>query len=662
MNVDRAASVPLITHDPFFSVWSSADRLYEGDTVHWSQALQRMYGYLTVNGNKYCFMGHKGDHRGIPQTGLSITATSTAYTFENEDVALAVVFTSPLLLDDPLLTARPCTYIRLELQNKTGADVSAALEISSDLVKNTKGKVVGRVLTADHQEAGQVTYASMGKANQHPLGQSGDRITIDWGEVYLAANEPGTQVQFCREQECLRADVQGNQAVTRATLVVAYDDLLSINYMGHWCRGYWTRQYATMPEAVCGSLADQAEVLEKARRLDETIERQAAAFGGEDYVLLCNLSYRQTVAAHKLVADENGEMLFLSKENDSNGCIGTVDVSYPSVPLFLLFGTEYVKGMLRPIFKFAGLPVWEYDFAPHDVGRYPYAAGQVYGVNKVHKKAGCDESNGCIFPFYYQYPRGAQVYDLADQMPVEECGNMLIMTAVVCLLDGSCEFAAPHMEMLRQWLEYLLKYGGDPGEQLCTDDFAGHLSHNVNLAAKAIMGIEAYAQLMKLDGNMTEYQRYHARAAEMAADWERRAKDEECYRLAFDCPGSWSLKYNTVWDKFFDSGLFSEKMYEVEINWYRQQNRQYGVPLDSRRTYTKSDWILWCVMMTEQPEIRTELIAAVARYVRETNSRVPFSDWYDAESGDYCHFIARSVQGGIFMPLLFAKVREKKQR
>ena len=71
------------------------------------------------------------------------------------------------------------------------------------------------------------------------------------------------------------------------------------------------------------------------------------------------------------------------------------------------------------------------------------------------------------------YPQGSEVYDLRDQMPVEECGNMLIMTAVVCLLDGSGDFAVPYRETLKAWTKYLLEFGADPGEQLCTDDLPG---------------------------------------------------------------------------------------------------------------------------------------------------------------------------------------------
>jgi hypothetical protein len=237
-------------------------------------------------------------------------------------------------------------------------------------------------------------------------------------------------------------------------------------------------------------------------------------------------------------------------------------------------------------------------------------------------------------------------------MPVEECGNMLIMTAAVCALDKSPEFAKPHYEVLKQWTDYLLTYGADPGEQLCTDDFAGHLSHNVNLSAKAIMGIEAFAQLAKQIGETKVYEQYHQKAADMAKDWEARALSGDHYRLTFDNADSWSLKYNLVWDKFFGSSLFSKEVFEKEVNYYISKNNAYGVPLDSRKDYTKSDWILWCAALADSKEQAEQLISPVAEYVKNTASRIPFSDWYETESGDSCHFIARSVQGGIFMPIL----------
>lgn len=650
MKTDRIASVPLILHDPYFSIWSSADKLYETDTKHWSGALQRLYGYITIDGSVYSFLGDRGVHPVIEQTSMDITATATKITFVNEKIELTVTFTSPLLIKEPVLLSRPCTYIDYEIKRKNDAEVKIDFVITDDLVRNEPGKVVGG---SYHRT--DFDYACMGKANQHPLGHSGDNITIDWGYIYLASNEKSTQISYDTDNQKITGTADLGKVKSQASMIIAYDDLLSLFYFGSWQKAYWTTAYGTILDAISASFTDKNEVLRKAAALDSEIEKEAREVGGDAYALLCNISYRHTIAAHKLIADEEGNLIFQSKENDSNGCMGTVDVSYPSVPLFLLNDTDYVKGMLRPVFKFAECPVWEYDFAPHDVGRFPYASGQVYGLNGELRKKEFSDANGAIFPFFYQYPKGSNIYDFKYQMPVEECGNMLIMTAAVCHIDNSGEFAEPHYEVLKQWTQYLITYGADPGEQLCTDDFAGHLSGNVNLSAKAIMGIEAFAQLATQLGNDDEAKEYHTKAVEMAKDWERRAAAGDHYRLTFEKEDSWSLKYNLVWDKFFHSNLFSNQVYEREINYYLTKTNQYGVPLDSRRDYTKSDWILWCAAFAQTDEQAKALIKPVAEYVQKTASRVPFSDWYDTVTGKYCHFIARSVQGGIYMPLLIKK-------
>lgn len=647
MKTESIASVPLIVQDPLLSIWSSTDKLYDSDTMHWCRAAQKLYGYITIDGTVYCFMGKKEFHPEITQKSMDITATATTYVFENDKVELTVRFTSPLLLDQPLLVSRPCTYIDYEVVRKQPVKVEIDFIVTSDLVKNTEGEIIG-----GSHETPSFHYADMGKANQHPLGQSGDNITIDWGFAYLAAQDKDTLIEYDTEQKKLRAKACLGKEKTSAAMIFAFDDMLSIFYFGNWQKAYWTKEYDTILDAIKASFEDKKEVFKKAAELDADIEKRAAEIGGEDYALLCNISYRHSIVAHKLIEDEEGNLIFLSKENDSNGCIGTVDVSYPSVPLYLLYNTDYVKGMLRPVFRFAECPVWKYDFAPHDVGRYPYAAGQVYGLNGKHERKEFRHENGCIFPFYYQFPAGSDVYEFKNQMPVEECGNMLIMTAVVCHLDNSPEFAKPYYDVLKKWTEYLLTYGADPGEQLCTDDFAGHLSHNVNLSAKAIMGIEAFSRIAKQLGKEEESAQYHEKAAAMAKDWEMRALADDHYRLTFDDKDSWSLKYNLVWDKFFGSNLFSDEVYKKETAYYIKKTNTYGVPLDSRKDYTKSDWILWCAAFAPSKEDRVKLIAPIAKYVQNTPSRIPFSDWYETITGEYCHFIARSVQGGIFMPML----------
>ena len=331
------------------------------------------------------------------------------------------------------------------------------------------------------------------------------------------------------------------------------------------------------------------------------------------------------MAAHKLAVDENGANLFVSKECFSNGCAATVDVTYPSAPMFLYYNPELLKGMLRPVFRYARTEAWKFDFAPHDVGQYPLVNGQVYGNN-----------------------------ELKYQMPVEECGNMIILTAAICKREKDPAFAYANLDLISLWSEYLVQYGADPGNQLCTDDFAGHLAHNCNLAIKAIMGIAGYSSILSMLGRDEEAARYMSIAKEYAATVCSRAKNPDgSYRLAFDQEGTFSLKYNAVWDKLWGTELFPAEFYRGEINRYRQEALPYGVPLDSREKYTKSDWLLWAACLTDNREDFNFFVSLLWKAYHTMRTRVPMTDWYFVDTSEMCGFQHRTVQGGLFLKLLF---------
>ena len=275
--------------------------------------------------------------------------------------------------------------------------------------------------------------------------------------------------------------------------------------------------------------------------------------------------------------------------------------------------------------------------APHDVGRYPLATGQVYAARRHVGQGEC-------YPPYYLYPAGTDVWDVRYQMPVEECGNMLIMLEAGRAFGADPALAKQYRSLLDTWVQYLVKYGEDPDEQLCTDDFAGHLAHNVNLAAKAIIGVACYARL-------TGEESYAKQAKTMAEHLLEKIGDKGNTPLTLDGQG-WSMKYNLLWDKVLGLGLMPESFYAAETASYLPRINTYGLPLDSRADYTKSDWICWTARMADDAAVRTALIAPIAKELRETTSRVPFSDWYDTKTGRYVAFIARSVQGGIFALML----------
>lgn len=221
---------------------------------------------------------------------------------------------------------------------------------------------------------------------------------------------------------------------------------------------------------------------------------------------------------------------------------------------------------------------------------------------------------------------------------------MLIMLEAARTFGADPTLAETYRPLLDKWVRYLMEYGEDPDEQLCTDDFAGHLAHNVNLAAKAMVGVACYA---RLTGNEAAAEQ----ARGMAARLLEKIGAQGNTPLTLDGKG-WSMKYNLLWDKVLGLGLMPEAFYAAETASYLPRINTYGLPLDSRADYTKSDWICWTAAMAEDPKVRTALIAPVARTLRETTTRVPFSDWYDTKTGRYVAFIARSVQGGVYALLL----------
>ena len=365
-------------------------------------------------------------------------------------------------------------------------------------------------------------------------------------------------------------------------------------------------------------------IMQRCRAYDAMILNDAEQAGGRKYAELCALAYRQVIAAHKLFKDEKGNLLFFSKENNSNGCVNTVDLTYPSAPLFLIYNPDLQKAMMTSIFEYSASGRWNKPFPAHDLGTYPIANGQVYG----------------------------------GDMPLEEGGNMVILTAAIAKAEGNANYAKRYWDLLTIWTDYLAEYGQNPENQLCTDDFAGHWAHNTNLSVKAIMGVAAYSEMARMLGMNDVADRYATTAKKMAVKWEEMAREGDHYRLAFDRENTWSQKYNMVWDKMWNLNLFPG-VAEKEIKYYLTKQNAYGLPLDNRKTYSKSDWIMWTAAMASDQATFEKFIDPIYKYANETISRVPMNDWHYTDTGTWVGFKARSVIGGYWIKVLMDKMQEK---
>ena len=591
--------------------------------------------------------------RFAPQKTVRVTATQTAYEFEAGGVGLTLTFTSPLLLDEVESLARPASYVTFALRSLDAQPHAAqVLFTASGLLATNRGDQ--DVIAETAGSAGGLALLRVGSKDQSVLGRKGDDVRIDWGYAYLglpqkygsktaiasphslresfaekgtfpAQSEAGvaTQAQNVAMGVLLNFPKLGLKPVGNH-LILAYDDVYSVQYFGQNLRGWWRRDPTmTAAKMLATAEKDYARLLTKCRLTDRKIYNDALAAGGQPYADLCQLVYRQAISAHKTVAAPDGGLLFFSKENFSNGSIGTVDITYPSAPLFLLYNPVFLKGMLEPIFYYSESGKWTKPFAAHDVGTYPIANGQTYG----------------------------------EDMPVEECGNMLILTAAIAKAESKPDYARKHWPTLTIWAEYLAKEGLDPANQLCTDDFAGHLARNANLSVKAIVALAAYGQLAAQLGDAATASEYRKLALDFAKKWQELASDGDHYALTFDKPeGSWSQKYNLVWDKLLNLNVFPAEVARKEIAYYLTKQQAFGLPLDSRKTYTKSDWIIWTATLASNPADFRALIEPLHRYARETPSRVPLSDWHETTDGKMVGFQARSVVGGFWMKALERKL------
>lgn len=589
------------------------------------------------------------------QTSATVMPTQTYYTFECGPVELELIFTAPLLMDDLEAMTAPYNYITYQARSLDGRphDVRLYLEATPQWAVNTTDQLV----SFEKIEKDGYVYLKTGSVDQDVLGKKGDDVRIDWGYFYLsAAQSPDVTVAIDEYYAAKKAfmtdgklsgkadnvspdmekqmtvlaysDNLGNvgEKTVAGHLLIGYDDLYAIQYFNDNRMAYWKHDGQTdIFDAFVKGQKEYAGMMKRCADFDGRLMQETAAAGGQKYAELCALAYRQAVSAHKLVTDKEGNLLFFSKENFSNGSIGTVDITYPSAPLFLCYNPELLKGMMNPIFYYSESGKWNKPFPSHDVGTYPLANGQTYG----------------------------------GDMPVEESGNMLILATAIATIEGNAGYAAKHWDVLTIWADYLKKEGLDPDNQLCTDDFAGHFAHNTNLSIKAIMGVAGYGKMAGMLGKKEIADSYLAAAREMAGKWIAMAKDGDHYKLTFDKPGTWSQKYNLVWDRLLGLDIFPSEIAGTETAYYKTKQNKYGLPLDNREDYTKSDWILWSACLTGDAADFEALMLPVWKYANETTSRVPLSDWHYTSDGTQRGFQARSVVGGYYMRLLENRLKKQ---
>src|ERR1019366_5953092 len=290
----------------------------------------------------------------MQQTASSITPTHTRYEFSQGGITLALTFFTPAIMNNIDLLSRPVTYLTWSAKATDGAPhkVSILLEVDPVISVNERGQQV--VTFRNHTS--RLNVLSAGSRDQNILNRSGDNLRIDWGYFHLAipkdedsataiapdvakafaetgkppvSDSMGMPQPASRTSPHLAASLEfgsvGAQPVTRH-LLVSYTEGYAIQYLERNLRPYWQRGNMPVEQMLDLAEAQYSTLDRRANAFDAELTADLSRVGGVQYAAIAILAYRQTLAAHKLVADVNGDAMLFAKENFSNGCIATVDV------------------------------------------------------------------------------------------------------------------------------------------------------------------------------------------------------------------------------------------------------------------------------------------------------------------------------------------------
>ncbi|MFF3910276.1 glutaminase domain-containing protein [Streptomyces sp. NPDC001848] len=654
----RPPAVPLAVRSPYLSAWLPADTLAGSWPCFWTGRTTAMTGIARIDGVPFLFLGAPGIPdvvlRGMVQRSLTVTATRSEYVLEAAGVRLTLTFLSPVEPGDVRRQCVPLSYVTCAVRSLDGREHSVGLyfDVSGEWAHGDSGSEIG---WEQERITGPASITSLSFSPSRPdeLTEHGDMAS--WGTVvWNATEQPGLTWQIGADTVVRSAAVAhgrlGNTSDANqprrindnwpvfafhfdlgrvgrqdrsALLSIGHVREPAVRYLGTPLPPLWKSYWTRWQDMASFFHADARPAQQRTAALDERIRREATALAGPKYAALCALALRQAYGGTELVSRDGQPWAFL-KEISSDGNVSTVDVVYPAMPVFAYADPEYLGLLLAPLLDYPEHGGWPQTFAEHDLGSsYPDAAGHNDGKE--------------------------------EDMPVEESANMLIVSAAYLARTGKSRataFAKAHYPILKRWADYLTANALDPGNQNQTDDFTGWIAHSANLALKGILGIGAMSQIATAAGNAADAARYRSTARDFIGQWAAKGQDAQKHlRLAYDQPGTWSLKYNGYPDRLLGLGLLPGSVAQEEADWYLGQVNQFGVPLDDRHAYTKGDWEMWTAAWLAGHPVSDYLVGALYDFVHTSPSRVPFTDWYDTVSNRQVGFQARPVVGGVFARL-----------
>ncbi|KAJ5248318.1 hypothetical protein N7497_008379 [Penicillium chrysogenum] len=659
----RPPAIPLAVRSPYLSTWLNVGNdggnggyLAGQWPVFWENQVNGWTGMIRVDGNTYTWMGLPGS-KTVNQTTFEYTSTKSIFTMNVENkLEMNITFLSPVTPTDLKRQSLVFSYLNVEVSSLDGQkhDVQVYTDISAEWVSGDRNAIA----EWEYGTTDGVAYHKVHRQTQLAFTEKSQQG--EWGNWYWATDDSkdmthqsgaDTDVrgQFATTGKLSNGDdtnfraissvwpvfgfsydlgsVDSSPVSTLFSLGLTQDEAIQYEGASQYAPvpSLWKSYFATELAALSFFHKDYTESSNLASSLDRRVAQDSIATAGQDYLVVTSLSVRQAFGATQLCGTQDKMYMFL-KEISSNGNMNTVDVIFPAYPIFLYTNPELLKLVLTPLLENQEAGKYPNDYSIHDLGSsYPNATGHSDGSD--------------------------------EKMPLEECGNMLIMSLAYVQKSGDSDFLNDHYSLLKQWTSYLVEDSLYPANQISTDDFAGPLANQTNLALKGMIGIQAMAVIANMTGHTADAADYSRIAKDYITQWQdlaiAKGANPPRTTLSYGDTASHGLLYNLFADAQLGLNLVPQSVYQMQSDFYPTVANKYGVPLDTRHTYTKGDWECFAAAVSSV-DTRAMFINDLATWINETPTNRALTDLYDTISGDYPQntFVARPVMGGCFAPIL----------
>ena len=605
-----------------------------------------------VNGQAYSLFGVSDapdDVQEATVTQANFTSTHSIFTLEAGPETFILDFLSPVSPQNLLRQSLPFSYLTISV----GGGSADSVQIYSDIDSSWTGKPDDAEWGFTGSDSTAIFHLS--PADGTPFTQSEEQQAL-WGETIYASRSSSQSslssasgaLSTIRSQFIRNGTLTGNhmdwssdgvvglahdlgKASERVSVTFAIGNVREkvINYVGNAQTGYYRSQYTDAASAVSHFLDDYSDAASEAARLDALVQQGGESSHSSNYSDILALSLRQTYGGIELTVphdtrDTKDARAFI-KEISSNGNINTVDVIYATFPVFYILSPEILKLLIKPIFEYMDSDAYNKTFAVHDLGtHYPNATGH--------------DPNG-------------------EDMPVEESGNIIILTHAYELASGKNDLSTTYSSLLKEYAEYLLKDGKYPSNQLSLNDALGPIANQTNLAMKASVGLAIYGEIANDDNYVTEGKEI----AQALYEGRLGTDPDGTYFTIQYGNDTWFLVYNHYGDRLFHLDLFSDEAYNATTDFYPTVRDEAGVPLDANVDWGQTNWQGF-VAATVDGATRDQFITDLHAYISNGRNDAPFSDRYwvadhddyvadddgAKRAGDYYRFRARPTLGSHF--------------